>query len=144
MTISEEQRTRILSLFYAEHWKVGTIASELGLHPDTVSSAIGTDTFVSRGPRARSSKLEPYTDLIELTLKLHPRLRATRLYDMLTPRGFEGASASSDGTSPRSVPSLLPRRFCASIGCPVKRPRWTGASSASSSLEAVSGSFPAS
>lgn len=91
MSISEEQRVRIRSLFYAEHWKVGTIASELGLHAETVKSAIGTDTFVSRGPRARSSKLEPYADLIEVTLKLHPRLRATRLYDMLTPRGFDGS-----------------------------------------------------
>lgn len=91
MSISDEQRARIRALFYAEHWKVGTIASELGLHPDTVKSAVGTERFVSRGPQARANKLEPYTDFITATLKQHPRLRATRLYDMLVPRGFDGS-----------------------------------------------------
>ena len=52
MSISDEQRARIRALFFAEHWKVGTIASELGLHADTVKSAIGAETFVSRGPDA--------------------------------------------------------------------------------------------
>jgi hypothetical protein len=31
---------RIRHYFYAEHWKIGTIARELGVHPDTVSLAI--------------------------------------------------------------------------------------------------------
>jgi hypothetical protein len=35
-----EQRSgvwvQIRHYFYAEHWKIGTIARELGLHPDTV------------------------------------------------------------------------------------------------------------
>jgi len=36
--ISPEIRVRIRHyFFYAEHWKVGTIASELGLHADTVA-----------------------------------------------------------------------------------------------------------
>ncbi|HEY6389035.1 MAG TPA: hypothetical protein VIX91_25435 [Candidatus Acidoferrum sp.] len=34
--LSSEQRVKIRHWFYAEHWKVGTIAQELGLHPDTV------------------------------------------------------------------------------------------------------------
>jgi len=32
--LSSEQRVQIVTLFYAEHWKVGTIAQELGVHPD--------------------------------------------------------------------------------------------------------------
>jgi len=91
MSITKEQRAQIRRLFFAEHWKVGTIAAELGLHPETVASAVGTETFVSRGPQARASKLEPYTDFITATLKQHPRLRATRLFDMLVPRGFGGS-----------------------------------------------------
>ena len=34
--IADEQRARIRRLFFAEHWKVGTIAAELGVHHDTV------------------------------------------------------------------------------------------------------------
>ena len=34
--ISDEQRAKIRRLFFAEHWKVGTIAAELGVHHDTV------------------------------------------------------------------------------------------------------------
>jgi hypothetical protein len=30
--IPEELRSRMRRLFFAEHWKVGTIAAELGVH----------------------------------------------------------------------------------------------------------------
>ncbi len=36
--ITEAQRAEIRRLFYAEHWRVGTIARELSLHPDTVAA----------------------------------------------------------------------------------------------------------
>src|SRR3989441_12900192 len=32
-------------LFYAEHWRVGPIATTLGAHPDTVQRAIERDRF---------------------------------------------------------------------------------------------------
>src|SRR5258706_354039 len=38
--ISPEQRSRIRTLFFAEHWKVGTISSELALHRETVQRAL--------------------------------------------------------------------------------------------------------
>jgi Uncharacterized conserved protein (COG2071) len=34
--ISSETRAQIRRYFYAEHWKIGTIARELGVHPDAV------------------------------------------------------------------------------------------------------------
>jgi len=40
--IAPEQIAEIRRLFFAEHWKVGTIAAELGLHPDTVRDAVET------------------------------------------------------------------------------------------------------
>ena len=33
--ITAETVAHIRRLFYAEHWKIGTIAQELGLHRDT-------------------------------------------------------------------------------------------------------------
>lgn len=92
MTISTEQRANIRRLFYAEHWKVGTIAAELGLAADTVKRAIATTTFVSTGANARSTLLDPYKPLIVTTLEQFPRLRSTRLYDMLVARGFTGSA----------------------------------------------------
>jgi len=44
--IPPEVRARIRRLFYAEHWRVGTIASELGVHPDTVHRAIESERFL--------------------------------------------------------------------------------------------------
>jgi DNA-binding transcriptional regulator LsrR (DeoR family) len=43
--ISPELTVRIRNLFYAEHWKIGTIAAELGVHWDTVRSVIESDRF---------------------------------------------------------------------------------------------------
>jgi transposase len=87
--ISKEQIANIRRLFHAEHWKVGTIASELGLHPETVKRALETDQFKTRSHRPL--RTDPFLDFIEQTLKQHPRLRATRLFEMLRERGFQGS-----------------------------------------------------
>lgn len=88
--IAPEQVAEIRRLFYAEHWKVGTIATQLGLHPDTVRSALKTDRF-NRVKQLRSTKLDPYIDFIQQTLKRYPRLRATRIYEMIRQRGYPGS-----------------------------------------------------
>ncbi len=89
--ISAEVRARIRRLFYAEHWKVGTIAAELGLHRDTVALAVGTDSFTPRVAVMRPSMLDPHRAFVEETLVKHPRLLATRLYEMLRARGYRGS-----------------------------------------------------
>src|SRR5688572_24860957 len=89
--ISEEVRSRIRRLFFAEHWKVGTIATELGLHRDTVAVAVDTSRFASSRFRGTSQLLDPYRDFIRATLEQHPRLRATRLYEMVRARGYGGS-----------------------------------------------------
>jgi len=38
MSISEKQRSDILRYYFVEHWRVGTIATELGLHHSSVTS----------------------------------------------------------------------------------------------------------
>jgi transposase len=77
-------------LFHGEHWKIGTIAAELGLHPDTVRAALEVERFRC-GPVPRAALTNPYLDFIRSTLEQHPRLRATRLYQMLRDRGFSGS-----------------------------------------------------
>lgn len=88
--ISVEQVATIRRLFHAEHWKIGTIAAELGLHPDTVRRALDTDRF-NRGSAKRRALVEPYMDFIKQTLENHPRLRATRIYEMIRERGYTGS-----------------------------------------------------
>ena len=88
--IDAEQFARIRRLFFAEHWKVGTIATELGVHHDTVERAIESDRFVRTQRQLRPSLLDPFKPFIDETLDKHPKLRATRILEMVRSRGYLG------------------------------------------------------
>lgn len=90
MTTTPELEAEIIRLHYAEHWPVGTIGGQLGVHPDVVRRVLGLgDARPSGFVRARVC--DPFRDFIAETLARYPRLRATRLYDMLRERGYKGA-----------------------------------------------------
>ncbi len=82
--ISDEQVARIRPLFHAEPWKIGTLAAELGLPPDTVRAALNTARF-------REQLADPYLDFLRQTLQHYPRRRAPRLYQMIRPHGYPGS-----------------------------------------------------
>ncbi|MCP4489660.1 MAG: IS21 family transposase [Gammaproteobacteria bacterium] len=88
--LSVEIIANIRRLFHAEHWKVGTIAAELNLHRKTVERALKTERFNCHRKR-RGCLTDPYIEFIRETLTSHPRLRATRLYEMLRLRGYTGS-----------------------------------------------------
>lgn len=88
--IDTETRARIRHLFYAEHWKIGTIARELMLHPDTVSHALETDRF-NNTQTLRPRVTDSYAYFIREVLEKHPRLRATRIFQMIRDRGYGGS-----------------------------------------------------
>src|SRR5712691_11687072 len=88
--IPPEQRAAIRRLYYAEHWRIGTIATTLGVHHDTVRVAI--ERFIRPGTQVRPSTLDPYKPMLLATLEQYPRLRATRLYAMIRERGFAGSA----------------------------------------------------
>jgi len=88
--ISPETRAEIRRYFFAEHWKIGTIAQALRVHPDAVRHAIESDRF-RRGPALRASIVDPYLEFVRQTLDQHPRLRATRIYQMIRERGYSGS-----------------------------------------------------
>jgi len=89
--ISDEVRARIRRLYFAEHWKVNTIATELGLHHDTVELALCHNRFSNNRFCSGPHKLDPYRDFIRDTLEQYPRLRSTRLLQMLEGRGYDGS-----------------------------------------------------
>ena len=89
--ITPAQHAEIRRLYYGEHWTVGTIAAQLGVHPDTVRAAIADTRAVRRGT-CRPTKLDPYLPLVRDRLTQYPRLRATRLHEMLRVRGYLGSA----------------------------------------------------
>ena len=74
--ITPETRVQIRRYFYAEHWKIGTIAQTLDVHPDTVRRAIEVERFQHAEP-LRASILDPFLPFVRQTLEQYPRLRAT-------------------------------------------------------------------
>lgn len=91
MAIDPETVARIRHLYYAEHWKVGTIATELRLHRDTVMAAVNLLNRAKPKPRPpRPKAVDAYASFIEETLRKYPRLVATRIFDMVRARGYRG------------------------------------------------------
>jgi len=89
--ITPEQHAEIRRLYYGEHWKVGTIAAALGVHHETVRAAIVNDTQGVRRGTCRATQLDPYLPFVRDTLAQYPRLRATRLFEMVKGRGYTGS-----------------------------------------------------
>lgn len=89
--IPPELHAQIRRLFYAEHWRLNTIAAQLGVHHDTVRRAIESERFIRPGAQIRPSALDPYKAFLRATLEQYPRLRATRLWAMVRDRGYPGS-----------------------------------------------------
>lgn len=103
--IPTEQVAEIRRLYYAEHWKIGTIAAQLGVHPDTVRAAVATDVATCRPAAPRPCMTDPYLPFIRDTLQRYPRLRSTRIFEMIRLRGYTGGVAQVR----RLVGTLRPR-----------------------------------
>ena len=110
--LSNETRAQIRHWFYAEHWKIGTIARELGIHPDAVRHAIESEQF-NRARALRPRLTDSYLEFIGQTLESHPRLRATRIYQMVRERGYAGSVVQLR----RTVARLRPPRVEPCFAC---------------------------
>ena len=88
--ITPETRVQIRRYFYAEHWKIGTIAQALDVNPDTVRRAIEVERFQHAEP-LRPSVVDPYLPFVRQVLEQHPRLRSTRIYQIIRDRGYSGS-----------------------------------------------------
>ena len=89
--ITPAQRAEIRRLYYGEHWKLGTIAAQLGLHRETVRAAVDHESGAGRRGVYRPSALDPYLPFIRDTLAQYPSLRATRIHEMVRQRGYPGS-----------------------------------------------------
>ena len=93
MAIDKQTRAEILRLFFAEKWKIGTIARQLGVHHATVDRIVA-DAGVPLPVRGRRpSKLDPFLPFIRETLAVWPSLPSSRLYQMVCERGYSGSQS---------------------------------------------------
>ena len=72
MTVAAEVEAEIARLFAVEHWKVGTIADQLGVHHDVVRRVLG---LLPESPRRERPPLlvAPYEGFVKETLERYPR-----------------------------------------------------------------------
>lgn len=80
----------IRRLFHAERWSVGTIARHLGLHHSTVRRTLRRDGVPLSAMATRRSKIDPFVPFLSETLATYPDLTASRLYEMVKERGYDG------------------------------------------------------
>ena len=91
MTVERETEMEIRRLYFGEHWKKGTIATQLEVHRDVVERVVGPLGPEPKSREPRPSVLDPYRGFVLETLERYPRVVSTRIYDMLTSRGYTGS-----------------------------------------------------
>jgi transposase len=104
MTVSKETESEILRLFHAEKWKRGTIARQLHIHHGAVDRVLTKNGMSIERVRVRSSKIDPYLPFIRSVLEKYPRLTASRIFEMVRQRGYDGAPGHFRGMVARHRP----------------------------------------
>jgi transposase len=90
MAISETQEADILRYYYAEKWRIGTIAQQLRIHHSVVRRVLSQAGVPASKQVRRPSKLDAFLPFVQDTLAKFPRLPASRLYAMACARGYQG------------------------------------------------------
>ena len=106
MTIPPELEAQILRYYHVEKWRIGTIARQLRVHPETVARVLAQAGLPRIGAPQRPSKIDPYLPFIREMLAKFPTLTASRLHAMVCERGYRGG----------------PSRFRAVVACHRPRP----------------------
>jgi transposase len=107
MTIPPDLEAQILRYYHVEKWRIGTIARQLRVHPETVARVLAQAGLPRLGPPQRPSKIDPYLPFIRDMLARFPTLTASRLHAMVWERGYRGGKS----------------RFRAVIACHRPRPK---------------------
>jgi len=90
VAIEPELEAQILRYFHAEHWRIGTIARQLGLHPSTVQRVLAQAGVPKAARTRRPGLIDDYLPFVVDTLQRYPGLPASRLYAMARERGYGG------------------------------------------------------
>lgn len=88
--IDADLEVKIRRLFHAERWPIATIARQCGVHHSSVRRVLRRDGVPLGAMRTRRSKIDPYVGFLMETLEKYPELAASRLYEMVRERGYDG------------------------------------------------------
>ncbi|MGH7899041.1 MAG: IS21 family transposase, partial [Candidatus Binatia bacterium] len=88
-----ELETEIVRLVLAEKWRIGTVASQLGVHHSVVRRVLRQAGLPLPKLLPRPSMLDSYMPFVHATLEDYPRLQASRLWQMLKERGYGGGES---------------------------------------------------
>ena len=109
--ISKDQEADVLRQFHVEKWRVGTIASQLKLHPTTVTRVLRDSGLTPEKVIQRPSKADPYIPFVREVLSKFPTVCASRIYQMVKARGYEGAEAHFRTIVARHRPRRTPEAY---------------------------------
>ena len=103
--IRRELEVEILRLHAVEKWPVGTIAAQLEVHHQVMRREL--DQAGTPAPRRapRPKMVDPFVPFVIATFEKYPKLRASRLHQMVQERGYAG----SESHFRRSVAKYRPR-----------------------------------
>ncbi len=90
MKTRPEVESEIVRLHHAEGWPVGTIGKQMSVHASVVMRVLGQADVAPAVTMPRPSMVDPYLPFIHETLEKYPKLRASRLLQMVQARGYTG------------------------------------------------------
>jgi len=126
MTIPPDLEAQILRYYHVEKWRVGTIARQLHVHHGTVARVLAQAGLPRIGPPPRRSQVEPYLPFIHQTLEKFPTLTASRLYAMVSERGYRGSPDHFRHLIACHRPRRRRRPIYVCAACPASRRKSTG------------------
>lgn len=88
--IPAETEAKIRRYFHAEKWPIGTIGRHLGIHHSTVRRVLRRDGVPLDALPVRPSKADPFVPFIAEILGKYPDLTASRIFEMVKERGYDG------------------------------------------------------
>lgn len=91
--VAPELETEILRLHFAEKWRVGTIATQLGVHHSVVRRVLAQAGLPVPKLAPRPSLVDPYVPFMREQLDKYPKLPGSRLFWMLKDRGYRGGES---------------------------------------------------
>jgi len=91
--VSAPLEAEIFRLHFAEQWKVGTIATQLGVHHGVVRRVLRQAGLPVPKLSPRLSIVDPYLPFIHEVFEKYPTLPASRLFHMVKQRGYPGSES---------------------------------------------------
>ena len=90
MALTPELEAQILRFHHVEKWPIGTIARHLYVHHGSVERVLRQAGLPRSSTPLRPSRIDRYLPFIRQTLEKFPALTASRLYGMVSERGYVG------------------------------------------------------